>query len=48
MVLELPPGATRTVSVVLSEPRGRLAYRQQPLAYPDALDLAVPHEVVGR
>ena len=48
MVLELPQGAIRTVSVVLSEPRGRLAYRQQPLAYPDALDLAVPHDVVGR
>jgi len=48
LLLELPPGATRTVSVLVTEPRGRLDYRQQPLAYPDALQLEVPHRVIGR
>jgi len=48
LLLELPPGATRTVSVLVPEPRGRLDYRQQPLAYPDALAIEVPHRVIGR
>lgn len=48
LVIELPPGATRTVSVLVTEPTGRLDYRQQPLAYSDRLDVQVPHRVIGR
>jgi len=48
LVIELPPGATRTVSVLVTEPTGRLDYREQPLAYSDRLDVQVPHRVIGR
>jgi len=38
----------QTISHQLTEQPSPLVNRQQPLAYPDALDIAVPHEVVGR
>ena len=48
LVLELPPGGTRTVAVTVTQPPGVLTYRQQPLAYPDTLRIDLPHRVVGR
>ena len=47
LVLELPPGVTRTLSVLVTEPPGVLVYRQQPLAHPDVLVIDVPHQVIG-
>lgn len=48
LFVEIPRGAAVTVAVELSEPRGSLVYRQQPLVVPDTLDIRVPHTVVGR
>jgi hypothetical protein len=48
LVLELPVGRTVTVSLLLTEPGGELAYRQQPLVRPDVLAIEVRHRVLGR
>lgn len=46
--VEVPRGRPVTITLSITEPKGRLVYRQQPLVVADALDLAVPHRVVGR
>jgi hypothetical protein len=47
-ILELPRGASVTVTTRVRMADGELTYRQQPLVRPDDLDLQVPHRVVGR
>ena len=46
--LELPRGKDVTVTLLLTEPRGVLVYRQQPLVIPDTLALDLSHVLVGR
>lgn len=46
--VELPRNRDVVVTVVMSEPSGRLVYRQQPLLLPDDLSINVPYRVVGR
>ncbi len=46
-ILELPRGASVTVTTRVHMADGELVYRQQPLVRPDELALDVPHRVVG-
>jgi hypothetical protein len=46
-ILELPRGATMTVTTRVHMAGGLLTYRQQPLPRPDGLDLGLPHRVIG-
>ncbi|MCU1596080.1 MAG: beta-glucan endohydrolase [Frankiales bacterium] len=48
LTLELPRAKDVVVTVLISEPKGELTYRQQPLVQSDVLDIRVPHRVVGR
>jgi hypothetical protein len=48
LTLEVPRGKDVVVTVLLSQPKGELVYRQQPLVVPDTLSIQVPHRVVGR
>ncbi len=48
VTLELPRNQDVRVVVEISQPRGELTYRQQPLVDPGELDIQVPHRVVGR
>lgn len=44
--LELPRGEEITVTVLMTQPRGVMIYRQQPLVVPDALELRLAHRVL--
>jgi len=46
-IVELPRGASITVTTRVHMADGELTYRQQPLVRPDRLRLEVPHRVVG-
>jgi len=46
-ILELPRGASVTVTTRVRMAAGELTYRQQPLVRPDELSLELPHRVLG-
>lgn len=46
--LELPRNKNVVVTLRVSQPKGELSYRQQPLVAPDTLAIQVPHRVLGR
>ena len=48
LFVELPRNQDVVVTAELTQPKGTLVYRQQPLVRPDTLEIEVPHTVLGR